>query len=408
MTDDETQTRSPLEEKILEVLTDHDYNGGAGMHWHPSKTPTDQALVVAARIAKELAVDRETVDRAVGEVLFNASNYPEQVQVHILGRDIGPLRTKVTDAVLAATTSAFEGSQEGVGLMSVSQSLEDVRDGRVRTEQDGLAWVFRYSGRLRAEPKFLPLLEEGLIQVADNVPFTRLYTVELTEAGQEALGEQSRPSAPSIIGEVEHQPTRAQGSTLESVQRACATTSKDMALVEGDAILWGLLLGWDSQGDGESSYPDLMKNHVWDEDFVARLRRAHAVMTAPAIEEPQVACVLTEGSDVEDYASGFNEGYETAMGNLLVDDGFFAAMREVLQQRTSSPAPVVGVPQIGDLALHASGMRRDLGLDDSDPFVVVGVRQLTSGEVQVKVRMHIITPWTPVDAFTYTRPQVTS
>lgn len=57
MTDDanETPVRSPLEEKILEVLIDYDYNDGAGMHWHPSKTPTNQALRAAARLAKELA-----------------------------------------------------------------------------------------------------------------------------------------------------------------------------------------------------------------------------------------------------------------------------------------------------------------------------------------------------------------
>lgn len=44
---------------------------------------------------------RALIDRAVGAVLFNASNYPERVQSRILGQDTSPLREKVTDAVLA-------------------------------------------------------------------------------------------------------------------------------------------------------------------------------------------------------------------------------------------------------------------------------------------------------------------
>ncbi|MBT2502994.1 hypothetical protein [Curtobacterium sp. ISL-83] len=45
---------------------------------------------------------REQVNAAVGEVLFNASNYPRAAVPHIIGQDIGPLRAKVTDAVVAA------------------------------------------------------------------------------------------------------------------------------------------------------------------------------------------------------------------------------------------------------------------------------------------------------------------
>jgi hypothetical protein len=44
---------------------------------------------------------REQIDTAVGAVLFNASNYPRSAMPHMLGQDIGPLRAKVTDAVLA-------------------------------------------------------------------------------------------------------------------------------------------------------------------------------------------------------------------------------------------------------------------------------------------------------------------
>lgn len=144
-------------------------------------------------------------------------------------------------------------------------------------------------------------------------------------------------------------------SALERVQGACATSSRDAGATEPDAILWGLLLGWDTseedlqdEGAVASAYPDLAERFGWDEDFIARLRHAHEVMTRTAVR----------------------------------------------------------IPQIGDLALHATGRRRELGLDDSDPFVVVGVRRLRSGEVQVKVRIRTVTPWTPVDAFTYAHPTI--
>jgi hypothetical protein len=48
---------------------------------------------------------RAIVDRAVGNVLSNASNYPEPAQVRILGQDTSPLRKKVTNAVLHALAS---------------------------------------------------------------------------------------------------------------------------------------------------------------------------------------------------------------------------------------------------------------------------------------------------------------
>src|SRR5690625_4104626 len=42
---------------------------------------------------------REQIDSVVGAVLFNAMNHPDPAAV--LGKDIGPMRTKITDAVLA-------------------------------------------------------------------------------------------------------------------------------------------------------------------------------------------------------------------------------------------------------------------------------------------------------------------
>lgn len=43
---------------------------------------------------------REQIDVAVGAVLFNVSNYPAPIAM--LGKDVGPLREKVVDAVMAA------------------------------------------------------------------------------------------------------------------------------------------------------------------------------------------------------------------------------------------------------------------------------------------------------------------
>ena len=40
---------------------------------------------------------RDDIDRALGEVLFNANNYPNPSQM--MGRDTGPLRKKCMDAV---------------------------------------------------------------------------------------------------------------------------------------------------------------------------------------------------------------------------------------------------------------------------------------------------------------------
>lgn len=55
-----------------------------------ARTPTDERNV------------RALVRRAVGGVLFNASNFPEPAQSHLLGQNMGPLNEKLTNAVLDA------------------------------------------------------------------------------------------------------------------------------------------------------------------------------------------------------------------------------------------------------------------------------------------------------------------
>lgn len=45
---------------------------------------------------------KRDVQSAVGGVLANAANFPQEAQARLLGRDMAPLRDKITDAVLDA------------------------------------------------------------------------------------------------------------------------------------------------------------------------------------------------------------------------------------------------------------------------------------------------------------------
>lgn len=75
-----------------------------------SPTPTDD--------------ERKVLDRAVRGVTWNASNYPRRAQPHILGADIGPLTTKIVEAVESA---GFRRSEvpEPQGEPSAAHVLED-------------------------------------------------------------------------------------------------------------------------------------------------------------------------------------------------------------------------------------------------------------------------------------------
>lgn len=54
------------------------------------------------RYAAQTGETRRDVNNAVGAVVSNVSNHPEAVQARLLGRDMAPLREKVTDAVMRA------------------------------------------------------------------------------------------------------------------------------------------------------------------------------------------------------------------------------------------------------------------------------------------------------------------
>lgn len=46
--------------------------------------------------------DYAALDRAIGAVLFNVSNFPDRAQTRLLGQDMRPLTEKLVDAVQAA------------------------------------------------------------------------------------------------------------------------------------------------------------------------------------------------------------------------------------------------------------------------------------------------------------------
>lgn len=52
--------------------------------------------------AERVVGDYQALDRAIGAVLFNASNFPAAVQSRILGQNMRPLTEKLVDAVQAA------------------------------------------------------------------------------------------------------------------------------------------------------------------------------------------------------------------------------------------------------------------------------------------------------------------
>lgn len=78
--------------------------------------PTSQASAIPRHVFSRFGDPewlRDRIDRAVGSVLWNVSNYPERAQARLLGHDFGPLRIKVTDAVLAALEESDKPQEVG-------------------------------------------------------------------------------------------------------------------------------------------------------------------------------------------------------------------------------------------------------------------------------------------------------
>ncbi|MET0590556.1 MAG: hypothetical protein ABWZ77_05210 [Naasia sp.] len=58
---------------------------------------------VAEEVQALLLPDRETIDRAVGRVLFNNANFPKRAQQYLLGEDMSLLRGLIVNAILDQT-----------------------------------------------------------------------------------------------------------------------------------------------------------------------------------------------------------------------------------------------------------------------------------------------------------------
>lgn len=104
---------------------------------------------------------RDRVDTAVGAVLFNASNFPERVKVHVLGQNMGPLREKITVAVLAALglCACVEDVVCGTCMTSDTPPAGDVREA-AQTFAEHVGWSWN---------DLEPIWQEAFAQAAQKV-----------------------------------------------------------------------------------------------------------------------------------------------------------------------------------------------------------------------------------------------
>lgn len=65
-----------------------------------ARAETAEAVTALADAARAVG-DYDALDRAIGAVLFNVSNFPERAQSRLLGQNMRPLTEKLVDAVLA-------------------------------------------------------------------------------------------------------------------------------------------------------------------------------------------------------------------------------------------------------------------------------------------------------------------
>ena len=65
------------------------------------------------------------VRTAVQAVLWNASNYPANVQARMLGQDVSPLTAKVTDAILPLIAETVAAERERCAKAILDQAEVD-------------------------------------------------------------------------------------------------------------------------------------------------------------------------------------------------------------------------------------------------------------------------------------------
>ena len=141
---------------------------------------------------------REQIDTAVGGVLFNASNYPRQAAPHILGQDIGPLRAKVTDAVLALLSQPTPSAECTCGYGGVHEPMNP------RCERNGYRWT---------EPVSIADMAPGTTFTANLTAHRFLYQGEGTYRDEWTLAHVSAAAFdPSTIRDVTPPPATHQDS----------------------------------------------------------------------------------------------------------------------------------------------------------------------------------------------------
>lgn len=106
--------------------------------------------------ARRVVDDYAALDRAIGAVLFNASNFPDKVQTRILGQNMRPLTEKLVDAVLAAGfhRQGIERTLDSPQLTAALAQAQDI----ITADDERLARVRAATGpAYAAVPHFQPL-----------------------------------------------------------------------------------------------------------------------------------------------------------------------------------------------------------------------------------------------------------
>lgn len=83
-------------------------------------------------------------------------------------------------------------------------------------------------------------------------------------------------------------------AALNSLGRCMAFDPRDWALDRRDAWLWGVIVGWDPDEEGETdgAMTEVAAKHGWTDEDVARLRTLHT-----AVDEARRAAEQPEGRD---------------------------------------------------------------------------------------------------------------
>lgn len=144
-------TREDATRKAFTLLGTHPRFGVAGFG---DRRDTPGWALVWDSIDEEPATvpTRDELEVAVGGVLFNAMNHPDPVAVW--GKDVGPLRTKVVDAVMTALATASTTTEAEIRADECERmAAEHDREAAKRAAKASVADVRCYRCNLRHEER---------------------------------------------------------------------------------------------------------------------------------------------------------------------------------------------------------------------------------------------------------------